>query len=252
MFQQWCTCTACCLSGGARGKKWIHKVDWYSHCAYLRKERLGQAHNLDPTPTVPAHPSQSAQSMDERSNDLFFATAVEESRDPRHVVLTSRSTVQPDPSALPAEALDLKDVVEGISAVRQSISLRASPTDKREAHRATVTAEAQLSRVEEHLCRLSSSLVSPSKELLSKAERDFREISLVVGSIRRVTPSLDRHKSVVRKSLESVQARILELRNLYPEEAEQGPVFYDSSKLSYHLLVEHALNRSQVIITTCP
>ncbi|OCH84645.1 hypothetical protein OBBRIDRAFT_839549 [Obba rivulosa] len=174
--------------------------------------------------------------MDERSNDLFFATVVEESRDPRHVVLMSRSTIQPEPSALPPEALSLDDVLEGICAVRWSIPLRASPTNKREAHRTTVTAQAQLSHVEEHLCRLSSSLASPSKELLSDAERDLHEISKVVSSIRRVTPSLDQRSSAVQKSLEHVQAHILELRNLYLEETEPGPVFHDSDH-HYHVPV---------------
>ncbi|KAI0349223.1 hypothetical protein OH77DRAFT_118116 [Trametes cingulata] len=92
MFQRYCTCAECSLhAGSTRGKKWTHKMEWYNHQASIERARHGQQ---QPPASPPPPRPRVAQSLEERSDDLFLATAAGEYRDPRHVVLISRSTIQ--------------------------------------------------------------------------------------------------------------------------------------------------------------
>lgn len=202
-------------------------MEYNGHVAALRRARSSE----EPTSTHTSLGSlPSVPSADERSNDLFFATIVDDTRDPRHLVLTSRSNMQPEPSALPSEPLDVKAVLASVSTIRASFPPRPSAIDKREANHKTTVAAAQLSRIEEQLQALRISLASPSKDTLLDAERTFSELLEVFGSIRRTTSSLEQRKKSVGDYLERVQARIFELRNLYPKDMDSEPMFHDASK----------------------
>ncbi|OJT06781.1 hypothetical protein TRAPUB_2364, partial [Trametes pubescens] len=152
-----------------------------------------------------------------------------------------------EPSALPSEPLNLQDVLVSVADLRASCPPRPSATDKREANHATTLATSQLSRIETTLVDLSSSLASPSKETLLAAERTFGELLTVFGSIRRSTPSLDQRRRSISEKLGRVQARIYELRNLYPKDAESEPTLSDASNHyavpadQYHVVAQVAM-----------
>ncbi|KAI0640376.1 hypothetical protein C8Q79DRAFT_930663 [Trametes meyenii] len=95
----------------------------------------------------------------------------------------------------------------------------------------------QLARVEEGLQEVSASLLKPSKDVLQASEQRFNQFVEVYRSVRRVTPTIEEHKKLIKASIKCIQKRIQKLKMCYPPNTDQGPVFHDSSS-HYNLPVD--------------
>jgi hypothetical protein len=108
---------------------------------------------------------------------------------------------------------------------------------KREKHRATVVAHSILTTIASKAITCEQSLALPSSHpLLQKAESELTSLRLALENISRNVPSVNVRKEEVRKTLDKLDGRLVELRYLVPNLAE-GPYAYNAAGSDYFSLL---------------
>lgn len=189
---------------------------------------------------------------------------VEESPNPAHRVLTSRSRDCADVDHTGAYAPTLGDIAEGLAklaitasdgaqkSVDHSSTDRAaapaelsssprpriakqerSPEKAREDHVATHRAQDAFAILESDARDLHSSLADTSDDNLAKAEAEMAKLWKAWKGITRQTPSLNNRRSEMKKVLDQCSAHLAELRLKHPSKPSSRPVVYDCGKFGY-------------------
>lgn len=190
---------------------------------------------------------------------------VEESPNPAHRVLTSRSRDRADVDHTGAYAPTLGDIAEGLAnlAIAASdgaqTSVDRSSTDRaaaaaelssssprpriakqerslekaREDHVATHRAQDAFAILESDARDLHSSLADTSNDNLAKAEAEMAKLWKAWKGITHQTPSLNNRRSEVKKVLDQCSAHLAELRLKHPSKPSSRPVVYDCGKFGY-------------------
>ena len=122
--------------------------------------------------------------------------------------------------------------------------------NKQEVHVATSRALVELDSCESKLLSVLPILNAPSQDELTGVEEKIERIRTQLGGIRRDVPSIRSRKDDVLRQFDRIQARVEELRHLYPNQPRRGPIVHDSSE-SIKISVRVWTDLWKVITTIC-
>ena len=115
-----------------------------------------------------------------------------------------------------------------------------SVPDKRDAHVASKRALQTLTRIEDHILLLESSLVAPSKAQLGSAEAELSRLRSVFSRVTRNTTLVLTRKEEIGRHLERISGRVCELRHLVPartpSDEARRPISYDCGTSAFEMM----------------
>jgi hypothetical protein len=107
---------------------------------------------------------------------------------------------------------------------------RNTRESKRESHKASVDAHSTLNIITSKAATCKHSLsLPPSQERLQSAEAELRCLRLSLESVSRDVPTVTARKEAIRRTLDTLDGRLIELRYLVPR-VDEGPFAYKSGQ----------------------